>query len=164
MCIDRLYWVALLVYCYLCNTASFGLCAVCRFKDHHMLLHYSPRLKNTCVRQVVLDKWFPLGYAQSANSESATRPSFVESHVCVVCLFSSFVSCLSLLMYVCIVICLCVFCRIACWSEGSEHLQSSYCGITLWSAQGVMLRRKLIKPPNPMLSQTYFAHVGNTCP
>ena len=60
MCIDRLYWVALLVYCYLCNTASFGLCAVCRFKDHHMLLHYSPRLKNTCVRQVVLDKCFPL--------------------------------------------------------------------------------------------------------
>ena len=24
------------------------------------LLHYSPLLKNTCVRQVVLDKWFPL--------------------------------------------------------------------------------------------------------
>ena len=25
-----------------------------------MLLHYSPLLKKTCVRQVVLDKWFPL--------------------------------------------------------------------------------------------------------
>ena len=26
----------------------------------HYLLHYSPFLKNTCVRQIVLDKWFPL--------------------------------------------------------------------------------------------------------
>ena len=29
-------------------------------KDHHQLLHGSPVLKNTCVRQVVLDKWLPL--------------------------------------------------------------------------------------------------------
>ena len=31
-----------------------------RVKDHHNLLHYSPLLKKACVRQVVLDKWFPL--------------------------------------------------------------------------------------------------------
>ena len=29
-------------------------------KDHHELLHHSPRLKNTCLRQAVLDKWSPL--------------------------------------------------------------------------------------------------------
>ena len=29
-------------------------------KDHHDLLHSSLLLKRTCVRQVVLDKWFPL--------------------------------------------------------------------------------------------------------
>ena len=29
-------------------------------KDHHNLAQYSPLLKNTCVRQVALDKWFPL--------------------------------------------------------------------------------------------------------
>ena len=31
-----------------------------RVKDHHTLLHYSLLLKNTCVRQVALGKWFPL--------------------------------------------------------------------------------------------------------
>ena len=30
-----------------------------RVNDHHDLLHHSPLLKNTGVRHVVLDKWFP---------------------------------------------------------------------------------------------------------
>ena len=36
--------------------------------DHHNLLHHSPLLKKTCVRQVVLDKRFPLilSYRQSS--------------------------------------------------------------------------------------------------
>ena len=33
-----------------------------------MLLHYSPLLKNTCVRQVVSDKWFPLTLARTRQS------------------------------------------------------------------------------------------------
>ena len=53
-------WVALLVKRYLSNRASFGLCVFCRVKDHHNLLHYSPLLKKASVRQVVLDKLFPL--------------------------------------------------------------------------------------------------------
>ena len=44
----------------LSNAASFVLCVFCRVKDHHKLLHYSPRLKNICIRQVMLDKWFPV--------------------------------------------------------------------------------------------------------
>ena len=42
-------------------------------KDHHNMLHCSTRLKNTCVRQEVLDKWFPLilvvagGHANDIN-------------------------------------------------------------------------------------------------
>ena len=53
-------WVALFVQRYLSNTASFVLCVFRRVKEHHNLLHDSTRLKKTCVRQVVLDKWFPL--------------------------------------------------------------------------------------------------------
>ena len=59
-------WAALLLYRYLSNKASFVVCAV-RVKDHHNLPNYSPRLKNTCVRQVVLDKWFRLNYTQFAK-------------------------------------------------------------------------------------------------
>ena len=33
-----------------------------RVKDHRNLPHYSAHLKKPCVRQVVLDKWFPLRY------------------------------------------------------------------------------------------------------
>ena len=36
------------------------LCVFRRVKDYHDLLHYSQLLKNICVRQVVLDKCFPL--------------------------------------------------------------------------------------------------------
>ena len=48
---------ALLVSRYLSQTASLVVCAFRRVKDHHNLLHASPLLKLTCVRQVVLDKW-----------------------------------------------------------------------------------------------------------
>ena len=44
---------------YLTNAASSALRVFRRVKDHQTLLHYSPPLKKTCVRQVVLDKWFP---------------------------------------------------------------------------------------------------------
>ena len=50
----------LLVQRYVSNAASFVLCVFRRVKDHHILLHDSPLLKKTCVRQVVLDEWFPL--------------------------------------------------------------------------------------------------------
>ena len=58
-----LYRAALLVQRYLLYTASLFLCVVRRVKEHHKVLHDSPLLKKTCVRQVVLDKWFPLSTA-----------------------------------------------------------------------------------------------------
>ena len=42
------------------NAASFVLCVLHCVQDHHKLLHYSPRLKNTCIGQVVLDKLLSL--------------------------------------------------------------------------------------------------------
>ena len=45
---------------YLSNEATFVLCVFRRVKDRHNLLHDLPLLKEPCVRQVVLDKWFPL--------------------------------------------------------------------------------------------------------
>ena len=39
-----------------CQVWPYLLCVVRRVNDHHNLRHCSPRLKNTCVRQVVLDK------------------------------------------------------------------------------------------------------------
>ena len=36
-------------------------------QDHHRLLHSSPLLKNTCVRQAVLDKWSPWDFAELAQ-------------------------------------------------------------------------------------------------
>ena len=44
----------------LSNAASFVLCFVSRVKDHYKLLHSSPCLKKSYVRQVVLDEWFPV--------------------------------------------------------------------------------------------------------
>ena len=49
-----------LSYRYLSKAASFVSCAFLPVKDHHDLPHASPLLKKACVRQVVLDKWFPL--------------------------------------------------------------------------------------------------------
>ena len=53
-------WLELLVERYVSNTASFVPCAVYSVKDCHNLQNYSSTLMNTCVRQVVLNKWFPL--------------------------------------------------------------------------------------------------------
>ena len=48
----------------LSNTASFvEVLVFVHVKDPHNLLEYSPLLKNTRVRQVVLDKWLPLNEA-----------------------------------------------------------------------------------------------------
>ena len=52
----------------LMHTASFVLRAVYSVKDHLNLTKYSPLLKKTCVRQVVSDKWFPLRYTGTPNS------------------------------------------------------------------------------------------------
>ena len=44
-----------------CLIRPHSCCVFCfRVKDHHDLLHCSPRLKKTRVRRVVLDKWLPL--------------------------------------------------------------------------------------------------------
>ena len=64
-------WVAVLVYRYLSNTASFVLCVVRCVKDHYKLLDDCQLLKKSCVRQVVLRKWFPLN---PAESETGTAP------------------------------------------------------------------------------------------
>ena len=50
-----------------------------RVKDHHNLSSYSLCLKKSCVRQVVLDKWFPLRCwlkccNAASEAESAERP------------------------------------------------------------------------------------------
>ena len=52
------------------NAASFVLCVFC----HRDSLHFSPLLKNTCIRQVGLDKWFPPEGGQFASvAEFAPR-------------------------------------------------------------------------------------------
>ena len=45
---------------YLPNTAPFVVCVFRRVKEHHHVLHSSPLFRTPCVRQVVLDKWFPM--------------------------------------------------------------------------------------------------------
>ena len=88
-----LVWVALLVSRYSSNTASFVVCAVYGVKDHHDLQIYSPLLKKTCVRQVVLDKWFPLigGMRRRAGGyggflgDSAFKP-FTNRFVIIQCI------------------------------------------------------------------------------
>ena len=44
-----------------------------RVKEHHTLLHPSQRLKNTCVRQLVLNKLFPLSRVQLYIGMRLTR-------------------------------------------------------------------------------------------
>ena len=53
-------WVALPVLRYLSDAASFVLSVSRRVKEHHNLPLCSRLLRKTCVRRVVLDKWFPL--------------------------------------------------------------------------------------------------------
>ena len=50
------HWVALLVERYSSNAASFVSCVFRRVKAQNTLLYDLPRLKKTCVRQIVLDK------------------------------------------------------------------------------------------------------------
>ena len=57
------------VQSYLSDTASFVLCVVCRVKDHHNLLHYSPLLKKTWVRLSSVRQVVP----PDLTSLSATR-------------------------------------------------------------------------------------------
>ena len=40
---------------------------VSRVQEHHNLRRHSPLLMKTCVRQVVLDKWFPLTVLEAAR-------------------------------------------------------------------------------------------------
>ena len=58
---------------YFSNTASFVSCEFRRVKDHHSLLHDSSLLKNTCVRRVVLGKWFPLLSARRSSPGSVMQ-------------------------------------------------------------------------------------------
>ena len=75
-------WVALLVSRYLSNAASFVLCVLRRVKDHHTVLHYSPRLKNICVRQVALDKWLPPdGFGAAADLSWVSRARGFPFHM-----------------------------------------------------------------------------------
>ena len=63
-------WVALPVWRDLSNRASFVLCAFRRVEDRPNLLHDSSLLKKTCVRRVVVDKWFPLREASLIESSN----------------------------------------------------------------------------------------------
>ena len=59
-CLGGTTCLTLLVQCGLvCVLRAFR-----RVKDRRNLLHYSRRLKKTCVRQVALDKWCPLNITQ----------------------------------------------------------------------------------------------------
>ena len=53
--------------CY-CLLFACVLCVFRNFKDRPNLLHYSPLLKNLCVRRVVFDRWFPLIGATPCSS------------------------------------------------------------------------------------------------
>ena len=71
---------------YLSNAACFVFCVFHRVKDHHHLQICLPLLKNTCDRQVVLDKWLPL---KSGRGPPRVNPSPLGSsrmHGCAVTL------------------------------------------------------------------------------
>ena len=57
------------------------LCVFLSVKDHHELLHSSPRLKNTCVRQVVSDKWFPVKIADVYFNAEVTICNILQALV-----------------------------------------------------------------------------------
>ena len=69
-------YVYIYIYIYIC------ICVFRRVRDRHKLLHYSPLVKKTCVRQVVLDDWFSLsaagargcgGWTSAAEGSAAAR-------------------------------------------------------------------------------------------
>ena len=47
------------------------------YGDHHKLPNRSPHLKNACVRQVALDKWFPLKSLASSFRTSSRTPQIL---------------------------------------------------------------------------------------
>ena len=49
------------------------LCVFRRVKDRLNLPHYSPLSKNSCVRQVVLDRWLPLNIEGTSRERVARR-------------------------------------------------------------------------------------------
>ena len=97
-------WAALLVSCYLSNTASFVLCVFCRVKDHHDLLHDSPLLKNTCVRQVVSSVRQVIPLTTSKNSPKCPAPPSPWRRLLVLLLSLSLSLSLSLLLAVVVVV------------------------------------------------------------
>ena len=64
-----------------------------RVEDHRKLLYYSPLLKKTCVRQVVLDKWLPL---------SAARGKFGGLYIYIYIYTYTYV-CIYIYIYTCII-------------------------------------------------------------
>ena len=66
---------------YLSSTASFASCAAYSVKDRRNLPNCSPLSKKTCVRQVVLDKWFP-PEGSGARSPGAIQKYIADSIVC----------------------------------------------------------------------------------
>ena len=51
------------------------MCMFRRVQDHHHLLHHLPNLKKPCVRQVVLDRRFPLRCALICGSSPCDPPA-----------------------------------------------------------------------------------------
>ena len=81
--------MALLVYRYLSNAASFFV-TICHVTDHENLLQYSPFVKKTCIRQVVLDKLFPLMSAANyrrekggGSTEHGAQSRVYRQYICV---------------------------------------------------------------------------------
>ena len=85
--------VCVLFGVYLSNTASFGLCAFCRVKDHRKLLHDSPLLRKSCVRQVVSDKRYSLG---------SSRDRIVATKLTCVYIYIYMYTCIYIYIYIAI--------------------------------------------------------------
>ena len=74
-------WLSLLVQHDLSNTASCVLCVFRRVNNHRRLQHCSPNMTNTCVRQVVLDKIFPLKHGSRARKGACSCSSRMRTEV-----------------------------------------------------------------------------------
>ena len=68
--------VALLVQRSSSTAASIVVCVVDRVKDRHDLLQSSPILHKACVRQVLLDKWFPMIGSRIPNVSDELKTEF----------------------------------------------------------------------------------------
>ena len=107
-----------------------------RVKEHHNVLRSSPRLKKACVRQVVLDRWFPLdpsseeawppsteagrtcprGAASSAPARLYARVYFVVAYCsyCLVATMYTYLVCMLMILYSCVVFLLFFVCLLSC--------------------------------------------------